>query len=103
MAALALLAGALERGVRFFDTADVYGLDENDLGHNERLLREALAARRGAVFAGVQVHASGVRGEFEPQIARRRRERERGIAAVVALTLDLSFSVPLRPCLHGVF
>jgi aryl-alcohol dehydrogenase-like predicted oxidoreductase len=33
---------AVELGVTFIDTADVYCLDENDLHHNERLIAEAL-------------------------------------------------------------
>ena len=37
-ASRALLVEALERGVRLLDTADVYCLDEGDLGHNERLI-----------------------------------------------------------------
>lgn len=47
--AAAVLQHALEAGVRIFDTARAYGLDEHDLGHNERLLARALAAHpRGA-------------------------------------------------------
>ncbi len=41
---------ALEAGITFFDSADVYALDEHDLGHNERLLAR-VAARRGALVA----------------------------------------------------
>ena len=33
---------AVELGVNFIDTADVYCLDDADLGHNERLIGEAL-------------------------------------------------------------
>lgn len=33
---------AVELGVTFIDTADVYCLDESDLNHNERLIAEAL-------------------------------------------------------------
>lgn len=40
--AIAVILAALAAGVRFFDTADVYCLDEGDLHHNERLLAEAL-------------------------------------------------------------
>ena len=34
---------ALELGINFFDTANVYCLDDGDLGHNERLIGKALA------------------------------------------------------------
>lgn len=44
---LAVLAAALGAGVRLFDTADAYALDAADMGHNERLLRAALAAFPG--------------------------------------------------------
>ena len=42
---LATLHAALDAGVDFIDTADVYCLDDSDLGHNERLIGKALAAR----------------------------------------------------------
>ncbi|HEY7515942.1 MAG TPA: aldo/keto reductase, partial [Vicinamibacteria bacterium] len=44
---LLLLREALDSGVRFFDTADVYCRDETDVGHNERLLARALASWTG--------------------------------------------------------
>jgi aryl-alcohol dehydrogenase-like predicted oxidoreductase/predicted kinase len=40
--ALDTIAAAAEAGVTVFDTARAYGLDESDLGHNERLLARAL-------------------------------------------------------------
>ncbi len=42
--ALTVLHHALDEGLRVFDTARAYGLDENDLGHNERLLARALGS-----------------------------------------------------------
>jgi aryl-alcohol dehydrogenase-like predicted oxidoreductase len=42
---LETIAAALDAGVDFIDTADVYCLDEDDIGHNERLIGKALAAR----------------------------------------------------------
>jgi aryl-alcohol dehydrogenase-like predicted oxidoreductase len=36
------IAAALDAGVTVFDTARAYGLDEDDLGHNERLLARAI-------------------------------------------------------------
>lgn len=50
--ALATLEAALDAGVRVFDTARSYALDEHDLGHNERLVAQALK-RRPAVAARV--------------------------------------------------
>jgi len=46
--ALAVIHTALDAGVRFFDTADAYCLDDTEVGHNERLLRRALDAWPGA-------------------------------------------------------
>ena len=39
---VAVIRAALDAGVRLIDTADVYCLDESDIGHNERLVAEAL-------------------------------------------------------------
>lgn len=49
--ALETLRAALDAGVDFIDTADVYCLDDRELGHNERLIRKALeaAGRRSKV------------------------------------------------------
>jgi aryl-alcohol dehydrogenase-like predicted oxidoreductase len=46
--ALDVIARAVELGVEFIDTADVYCLDDDDLGHNERLVADALEAIPGA-------------------------------------------------------
>lgn len=39
---LEVVRASLDAGVRLIDTADVYCLDNGDLGHNERLIAEAL-------------------------------------------------------------
>ncbi len=44
---IAVLRAALDAGTTLFDTADAYGHDERDLGHNERLIARALAAWQG--------------------------------------------------------
>ncbi|MDX6770426.1 MAG: aldo/keto reductase [Elusimicrobiota bacterium] len=51
--ALETLAAALEAGVDFIDTANVYCLDDADLGHNERLVAKAVKAsgRKGVLIA----------------------------------------------------
>jgi aryl-alcohol dehydrogenase-like predicted oxidoreductase len=49
------LEAALEAGINFFDTADVYCLDDNDLGHNERLIASTIGDRaRIATKAGLR-------------------------------------------------
>ncbi|HEX7793471.1 MAG TPA: aldo/keto reductase [Vicinamibacterales bacterium] len=44
---VAVLHAALDAGIRFFDTADAYGWDEDERGHNERLIAHALASWSG--------------------------------------------------------
>lgn len=40
-----VLNAAIDAGVTFIDTADVYCLDDNDIGHNERLIASVLGER----------------------------------------------------------
>ena len=59
--AKAVVRRAIERGVTLIDTADVYALDESDIGHNERLVAEAVreaGARIGTEGPGSVVVAS---------------------------------------------
>ncbi len=42
-----VVRAALDAGVTLIDTADVYCLDQHDLGHNERLIAAALSGWRG--------------------------------------------------------
>jgi aryl-alcohol dehydrogenase-like predicted oxidoreductase len=41
------IGAALDAGVNLLDTADAYALDESEVGHNERLIRDALRAYEG--------------------------------------------------------
>lgn len=45
--AVAVIQFALDHGIRVFDTADVYSLDDKDLHYGERLVRLALDAWKG--------------------------------------------------------
>ena len=45
MPALRLIHEAFDRGVRFFDTANVYAPSADEIGHNERVLAKALGRR----------------------------------------------------------
>lgn len=45
--ALRVIHAALDAGMRLIDTADVYCLDDDDIGHNEALIAEALASWAG--------------------------------------------------------
>lgn len=44
--ALNVIHAALDAGMDFIDTADVYCLDHRDIGHNERLIARALRERK---------------------------------------------------------
>lgn len=44
---MATLRAAFEEGFDFVDTADVYCLDDGDLGHNEALIRDAIREHGG--------------------------------------------------------
>lgn len=44
---MAVIHAALDAGVRLLDTADVYCLDDTDIGHNERLIARALSSWSG--------------------------------------------------------
>jgi aryl-alcohol dehydrogenase-like predicted oxidoreductase len=43
--AVRALHAALDAGITLFDTADVYCLDQHDIGHNERVIARALSER----------------------------------------------------------
>lgn len=45
--AIAVLHAVLDAGVTLIDTADVYCLDDTDIGHNERLVARALSSWSG--------------------------------------------------------
>jgi aryl-alcohol dehydrogenase-like predicted oxidoreductase len=44
--AVATIHAALDAGVELLDTADAYAIDQDDIGHGERLIAEALRGRR---------------------------------------------------------
>jgi aryl-alcohol dehydrogenase-like predicted oxidoreductase len=57
---IATIHEAIDRGINFLNTGDFYGM-----GHNEMLIRQALAGRRDRVFISVKFGALRTpRGEF---------------------------------------
>src|SRR3954470_13111085 len=52
--AIRAIHAALDAGVTFLDTADVYCLDDSEIGHNERLIARALAGRAEAVIVATK-------------------------------------------------
>jgi aryl-alcohol dehydrogenase-like predicted oxidoreductase len=61
--ALATIHAALDAGINFIDTANVYCLDDDDIGHNERLIQQAL--KSSGTTKNVMVAAKG--GVDRPQ------------------------------------
>ncbi|MFK0254915.1 aldo/keto reductase [Streptomyces sp. NPDC090445] len=60
--ALATLHAALDAGVTLLDTADSYHWHADETGHNEQLIAQALAGRRGPDRDAVLVATKGGRG-----------------------------------------
>lgn len=61
--ATALLHGAFDAGVRFVDTADVYGSNPDDVGHNERLVAHAVRTWSGPKHEILVATKGGLRRE----------------------------------------
>jgi aryl-alcohol dehydrogenase-like predicted oxidoreductase/predicted kinase len=53
------IAAALEAGITVFDTARAYGLDQHDLGHNERLLARALRSAGARASSTARIVTKG--------------------------------------------
>jgi aryl-alcohol dehydrogenase-like predicted oxidoreductase len=63
-----VIRAALDAGVRLIDTADVYCRDDSDIGHNERLVAEALrgwAGDRASVLVATKGGLTRPRGRWE--------------------------------------
>lgn len=56
---IAVLHAALDRGITLLDTADAYCHDEQDTGHNERLIARALASWPGGDRSRIRVATKG--------------------------------------------
>jgi aryl-alcohol dehydrogenase-like predicted oxidoreductase/predicted kinase len=91
--ALETIAAAVDAGVTVFDTARSYGLGEDDLGHNERLLARAL--RRSGADARARIVTKGgmtrVGGRWVPDGRAKalRADCEASLAALDGLPIDL--------------
>lgn len=67
-AAIRVIHAALDAGMTLLDTADVYCLDEGDIGHNERLVAKALdgwGGRKDAVVVATKGGLTRPRGAWE--------------------------------------
>jgi aryl-alcohol dehydrogenase-like predicted oxidoreductase len=89
-----VIHAALEAGMTLIDTADVYCLDDSDLGHNERLIAAALASWRGRrdhVFVATKGGLTRPHGRWERngRPAHLRQACERSLNALGVDRIDL--------------
>src|SRR5262249_32628122 len=73
-----VLHAAIDAGMTFIDTADVYCLDDNDIGHNERLIASVVRERSGvnvATKAGLRRPRGAWTNDGRPQHIREACER----------------------------
>jgi aryl-alcohol dehydrogenase-like predicted oxidoreductase len=89
-----VIHAALDAGVTFIDTADVYCLDDGDIGHNERLIARSLRAwggRRDGVLLATKggLTRPGGRWETDARPERLKRCCERSLAALGVERIDL--------------
>jgi len=84
---------ALDLGVTLFDTADSYCLHAGEMGHNERLLREALDSHPDGAAAVVAtkggIARQGARMELNGHPSYLRRACERSLTALGVEAIDL--------------
>ena len=92
--AIRVIQAALDAGVELIDTADVYCLDQHDIGHNERLIAAALAGwggDRGSVIGATKggvVRPEG-RWESDARPEQLRAACDRSLRALGVERLDL--------------
>jgi aryl-alcohol dehydrogenase-like predicted oxidoreductase len=89
-----VIRAALDAGVTLIDTADVYCLDDSDIGHNERLivraLRDGPAARDGIVIATKGgMRRPGGRWEVDGRPRQLREACHRSLRALGVERIDL--------------
>ena len=89
-----VVRAALDAGVRLIDTADVYCLDDSDLGHNERLVADALRGWNGPrneVLVATKGGLTRPGGRWErdgrPEHLRRACERSLGALGVDCIAI----------------
>jgi len=98
--AIKVVHASLRAGVTLIDTADVYCLDQSDIGHNEKLIADALAQLNGSAPAVLVATKGGLQrpGGAWVTDAHPRRLRSACEASLKALRLA---SLPLYQ-LHAV-
>jgi aryl-alcohol dehydrogenase-like predicted oxidoreductase len=93
---IGVLRAAVERGVTFFDTAEVYGA-----GHNEELVGEALAAFKGRVVLatkfGFKDPAAGTGAGLDSRPERIRQVTETSLKRLRVDAIDLLYQHRVDP------
>jgi len=89
-----VIHAALDAGVTLIDTANVYCLDQRDLGHNERLIARALASWPGRRDAAIVATKGGLtrpegRWDRDARPASLRRACEESLRALGVERIDL--------------
>jgi aryl-alcohol dehydrogenase-like predicted oxidoreductase len=87
-----VIQAALDAGVTLIDTADVYCLDDSEIGHNERLIARALSSRPPAgvtVATKGGLRRPGGRWEVDGSPARLREACEQSLKALGVERIDL--------------
>lgn len=108
-----VIHAALEAGITLIDTADVYCLDNSELGHNERLIAGALAGWSGEVSEILVATKGGMsrpdgRWEHNARPANLKSACERSLEALAVERIDLyqlhapDPSVPLEDSLGAL-
>jgi aryl-alcohol dehydrogenase-like predicted oxidoreductase len=92
--AISVIHAALEAGMTLIDTADVYCLDDHDIGHNERLIAKALAGWSGDRDSIIVATKGGMtrpdgRWEYNGHPDHLRTACERSLKALGVERLDL--------------
>src|SRR4051794_8912478 len=83
---------ALDAGVNLIDTADAYAKDGSDIGHNERLIAEAIADRRDGVIVatkGGHTRTAGGAWELDGTPGHLKRACEASLKALRTDRIDL--------------
>ncbi len=85
----AVVRAALDAGIEVIDSADSYALDEDDLGHNERLLRHACAGRAVTIVTKAGLRRPGGRWVPDASPERLRSACEASLRNLGVDALDL--------------
>jgi aryl-alcohol dehydrogenase-like predicted oxidoreductase len=91
---ISVIHSALDAGISLIDTADVYCLDHNDIGHNERLIAKALKSWSGSHESVIVATKGGLirpegRWETDGRPEHIRDACERSLAALGVDRIDL--------------